>query len=130
MIPIKVCEFCNVPTMYVPISTGVGSGQALRGNMERVLRVHFCSDCQAEYVYWSNDGALATIHLYTTINKRTYRWSMVPGVNGGRLWHIGQPGIPGKEPNKDLTLLKNLEDLNAITPKNVEEKIRTYLPFL
>jgi hypothetical protein len=125
MIPIKVCEFCNTDTMYLPLAIGT-QYESLNS---RVLRVHFCRPCQAEYVYWSNDGVLASIHLYTTINEKMYRWSMVPAISGGRLWHVGTPGIPGKESNKDLTLLKNL-DLNSITPSNVEEKIRIYLPFL
>lgn len=125
MIPIKNCEFCETQTTYVPLATGTDYPTA----RSRTLRVHFCRDCQAEYVYWSDDGALASIHLYTTINEKMYRWSMVPGTSGGRLWHVGEPGIPGKEPNKKLALLKNL-DLNSITPSNVEEKIRTYLPFL
>ncbi len=127
MIPVKICEFCSTRTMYVPLAIGTEYPSAISS---RTLRVHYCKDCRAEYVYWSNDGALASIHLYATIGEKMYRWSMVSNIKGGRLWHVGEPGIPGEIPNKGLVLLKSLEDLNSITPSNVEEKIRTYLPFL
>jgi hypothetical protein len=127
MIPIKNCHFCLQPTRYVPLS--VGDDYSL--NKIRILKVHFCHRCRAEYTFWGDStGELSAVHLYTTINDKMYRWSTSPNDKSGRLWYVEHPGIVGNKPNKGLVLLKNFEDHPDITPANIEEKVRFILPFL
>lgn len=126
MIPVKVCNFCQQPTQYAPLPTGSGYG----ANRIKVLRVHFCFECSAEYVFWADDSALAATHLYATVNDKMYRWSTSPSEKVARLWYVQKPGIPGKQPNEGMVLLKTFEEFPEITPTNVEEKIRFMLPFL
>lgn len=125
MTPNKICEFCNCPLIYVPIN--IGSTYSAH---TRILRVHYCSDCKAEYVYWSDDGIVASINLYTIINNKLYRWSVTPGTKGGRLWYVADLGIPGHHPNTGLCLLKTFKECPQLNPKNVEEKIRFMLLYL
>lgn len=60
-----------------------------------------------------------------------YRWSVEDDGKLGRLWHVGQPGVPGIEPNRKMFLIKSFkESLPTITPQNIEEKLRFILVFL
>lgn len=126
MIPVKVCHFCQQPTQYAPIPPG----QSYALNKIKVLRIHFCFQCNAEYVFWTDNGALASVHLYVTVNDKMYRWSTSPSEKLGRLWYVEKPGIPGKQVNEGVVLLKNFQEFSEITPSNIEEKIRFILPFL
>jgi hypothetical protein len=126
MIPIKDCQFCSQPTLYVPLTTTAINPVS----KTRSLRVHFCADCQAEYVIWKDDGSVASIHLYTTINDKMYRWTTGTSIKHARLFYIGQPGIPGKEANKEVEFIQRFDTFPQITPQNIEEKIRFMLPFL
>lgn len=119
MDPVQICLFCSKECAYVPISV----------NSRRIIRVHYCQACQAEYVSMNN-GDLITLHLYTTVNNKMYRWSRDAKNVLGRLWYIGEPGIPGQRPNRKVELLKSLKDHPDITPHNVKEKIQFMLPFL
>jgi hypothetical protein len=126
MIPIKICNFCQKEATYAPLTIkGVTTPDRYRK-----LRVHYCTDCAAEYVYWENDGQLAAINLYVIINAKMYRWSTTLGEKVARLWYVKEPGLPGVQPNKGLNLLKSFEDHPDLTPENVAEKIKFMLPFL
>lgn len=127
MTPSKECNFCHKETVYAPIAI-VGTHNA--NDRSRSLRVHYCTNCAAEYVYWSHDGELGSVHLYTIVNGKMYRWSTSTGEKKGRLWYVEKPGIPGVKPNEGLVLLKTLEEHPDLTPENVGEKIRFMLPFL
>jgi|SRR5579864_1466590 len=116
------CKFCQKEAVYVPLQFASPSGK------KHVMQVHYCYDCAAEYVNW---GQVKSTHLYTFINNRTYRWSVELDGSLGRLWHIGEPGVPGKSPNRELTVVKNFgERYPTITPQNVNEKLRFILLFL
>lgn len=127
MIPSKTCHYCQKETQYAPIPIVGTHSTADRG---KTLRVHYCADCAAEYVYWSHDGELGSVHLYTIVNNKMYRWSTSVGEKKARLWYVEKPGIPGKQANQGLALLKTLEEHPDLTPQNVGEKIRFMLPFL
>lgn len=125
-IPIQICDFCQQETSYVPL-TAKGTGGS---SNSRTLRVHFCKPCMAEYVYWSRDGDLASTHLYTEINGKTYRWTTYPTRSAAFLAYIEEPGIPGLRPNQKVQTLQKFIDHPVITPRNIEEKIRFMLPWL
>lgn len=95
-----------------------------------MLKIHFCQQCQAEYVCWDDDQTIGSVNLYTTINDKMYRWSVSPFDKTGRLWFIKTPGVMGQIPNKDLVLLKVFEEFAPVTPQNIKEKIRLMLTFL
>lgn len=124
--PTQICDFCQGDTLYAPL-TAKGTGGA---SNVRTLRVHFCHTCQAEYVYWSNDGDRASLHLYTTINGKVYRWTTYPNRAAAFLSYVEEPGIPGLRPNQKIATLQKFCDHPLITPQNIEEKIRFMLPFL
>jgi len=115
------CRFCNKDTVYVPLKVA----------QRRTFEVHYCYDCQAEYVEYGKTEGTA-IHLYTTINDKMYRWSTIESENGtsGYIWYIGEPGEPGIKPNRKLKLLKHFEIPPTIVPSNVERKLRFMLLFL
>lgn len=93
------------------------------------IDVHFCVECQAEYMYWA-DGALAATHLYTYINYKMYRWSIYP-TEGVRIWHFKHPGVPGVSPNKEGKMIIHFPAIVApVTPQSVSAKIRNILLFL
>src|SRR5271166_742326 len=122
MIPVQNCQFCLKETAYVPLIVGSKNfGTRVGRTPGRIIQVHYCQECQAEYVYWGNNGELSGVHLYTTVNGKTYRWSTTVGTKAARLWYVSEPGIPGQEPNKGVALLKNLEDHPDITPQNVND---------
>lgn len=112
----KACRFCNNDMVAVPLVIGT-----------RTLEVYFCYTCQSEYVDW---GGIVSIHLYTQINNKTYRWSIEENGNVGRLWHVAEPGIPGERPNRKLKLVKYFKHFPNITPSNVERKLKFMLLFL
>jgi hypothetical protein len=125
--PKKDCVYCQQPTTYSPI----GIGQDTNGKPLRILRVYFCSPCSAEYVFWSDNGDLATTHLYTTIGENMYRWTLTANPPEARLFIIREPGVPGKVPNKGIERLQLFqEDILDITPSNIQEKIGFLLTWL
>lgn len=124
-IPIQICDFCQQETAYVPLVAKV-----VGTSSERLLRVHFCQGCMAEYVYWSQDGERAATHLYVVINDKTYRWTTYPTRAAAFLAYIEEPGIPGIRPNQKIKNLQKFIDHPFITPQNINEKIRFMLPFL
>ena len=126
-VPSKTCNFCQKKADYVPINVGGNHGVADRN---LILRVHYCSSCAAEYVYWSDDGAEASVNLYASVNDKMYRWSTTTGETTARLWYVEKPGYPGTRPNEGLVLLKSFEEHPDLNPENVAEKIRFMLPFL
>jgi hypothetical protein len=117
------CKFCPKETVYVPLIIKGGNGD----NKYHTFDVHYCYDCAAEYVDWSGSTA---VHLYTTINNRMYRWSMEANGAAAHLWYVGEPGIPGKNPNRKMFLIKSFKDFPQITPENIERKLRFILLFL
>lgn len=118
----KTCVYCQKETVYVPLQFRSSSGH------KHTMEVHYCYDCAAEYVHW---GQVNSKHLYTVINNRTYRWSIEIDGSLGRLWAIDEPGVPGKSPNRGLTVVKSFGDkYPTITPQNVNEKLRFILLFL
>ena len=126
MIPAKTCHYCNKDTAYVPLTV------ARPGMMARlrIIKVYYCQECQAEYVYWSDINTLSSIHLYTTINGKMYRWSTGTTDTDARLWYIANPGVPGQTHNSGVELLKNFPDHPDLTPQNVQAKIHFMLPYL
>jgi hypothetical protein len=91
------------------------------------IEAHFCYDCNYEYVLFGSDTE--NHHLYTTINNRMYRWSLEYGV--AHIWHVGEPGVPGAQPNRKMFLIKTFKDsFPEITPENIERKLRFMLLFL
>jgi hypothetical protein len=119
-----LCKFCPKETVYVPLSIKGGVGD----NSFHMFEVHYCYDCKAEYVDWAEN---TSIHLYTMINNRMYRWSIEGNGTTGRLWYVGEPGEPGIRPNRKLSLVKSFtKDFPPITPQNIERKLRFMLLFL
>jgi hypothetical protein len=118
------CKFCQKETVYVPLVIKGGNGDKSYHKFD----VHYCYDCEAEYVHW---GQINSVHLYTTVNNRMYRWSVELDGTMARLWYVGEPGEPGVRPNKKLKLVKNFKSIYPkITPQNVNEKLRFILLFL
>jgi len=104
----------------------------------RVLYVNYCYICRAEYV-WFYKPYQANIHLYTVINKETYRWTIVYwptahhkiDIMENKLWHVQQPGFPGLLLNQNVKLLKTFKiDNPIINPQNIQEKLKIMLLFL
>ena len=117
----KVCTFCQKDTVYVPLVVTPQTSSNFRR-----FEVYYCYDCNAEYVE-STGG----VHLYATINNKMYRWSMEEEGTIGRLWSVGEPGIPGAQPNRKMFLIKSFKkDLPVITPQNILEKLKFILVFL
>lgn len=119
-----ICNYCNQENAYVPISI----------SPERNLSIYYCYPCSAEYVCWVTGGR-ESVHLYCKINNNLYRWSPNDynelNIKIGRLWHIKEPGEPGIRANRKMTLLKSFgEDVPAINPNNIEEKIKLILLYM
>jgi hypothetical protein len=115
-----VCKFCQKDTVYVPLQV-----------KKWTFEVHYCYDCAAEFVDHKIDYG-KTVHLYTTVNDRMYRWSILEDIDGyvGHLWYIAEPGEPGIKPNRKLKLLKTFHEPPEIVPENVARKISIMLVFL
>lgn len=115
------CKFCQKDTVYVPLQV----------SPKHKFEVHYCYGCQAEFVDHKIDYG-KVIHLYTTINTRMYRWSLMEDEDGynGHLWYIGEPGEPGIRPNRKVKIIKTFSCPPEITPENIERKIRIMLLFL
>ena len=130
-IPIQICKYCQKDAIYVPLTSKAltAKGAGVSSN-SRTLIIHFCEDCLAEYVYWSKDGELASLHLYTTINDKMYRWTTYPTRAVAFLSYVEDPGIPGLRPNQKVQTLQKFTDFPDITPSNINEKVRAWLPFL
>jgi hypothetical protein len=135
-----------MPVYYDPLTCHYCSGEAgyypLDIMEEHNIKIYFCNDCNVEYLKsWSNSFKKwftqkpFAISMYTKINGKMYRWSITTGVSVGVLWMVGNPGIPGLTPNSKLEVVKTFNESRGdvvpnITPKNIEEKVRTYLVFL
>lgn len=116
-----LCNFCQKET----------SDKSISLTPKRNMKVDFCTDCSAEYVYWSDANETPyAVHLYATIGDKMYRWSSYFGHAVGHLWYIEVPGIPGLVPNRKTKLLKTLQDDPKITPQNINEKISLIILFL
>lgn len=121
------CKFCAKETVYVPLIIKGGNGDKSFHKFD----VHYCYNCAAEYVKF---GDANSIHIYTTINNKMYRWS-VNDIEShpqlGTIWYIGEPGEPGVRTNRKLKLLKSFHgNFPQITPENIERKLRFMLLFL
>lgn len=120
------CKFCQKDNVYVPLIIKGGNGSSKYHTFE----VYYCYDCAAEYVNYGENS----VHLYTTLNDKMYRWSvnMIAGQpDYGTIWYVGEPGEPGVRPNKKMKLLKSFTDnLPQVTPKNIQSKLRFMLLFL
>lgn len=115
----KPCQFCANGASYAPLDEMEKHG----------VKVYFCYECRAEYLYFS-DGLAASVSLYTEINQRMYRWT-VTSQNVAQLIYIKNPGIPGTRKNENLEFIKSFQkDFPQVTPQNINEKLRTWLVFL
>lgn len=115
-----ICKFCQKLATFAP----------LEEMSRRNISIFYCHHCSAEYTFWS-DGSPSSEAVYTYINLKLYRWVITPDNNAGYLWYIKEPGMPGLLPNKGASLIKEFkEDVPAITPTNIEEKLKTYLVFI
>ena len=113
----RLCKFCQKESVYVPLTI----------SSKKTFKVYYCYDCSYEYVdkmSWSNH------HLYASINNRMYRWSVDESGTAANLWYVGEPGDPGKFPNRKMFLIKTFKDFPQITPQNIERKLRFILLFL
>lgn len=115
----KPCMFCPNMAGYYPLNETSQYG----------IAVHFCHTCQAEYLFYQS-GDKASVSLYTEINGKTYRWTVLSS-NDATLWWIKEPGIPGQKKNEGLVVVRSFEaPAPQLTPSNVKEKIQLWLPFL
>lgn len=117
-----ICQFCQQAAVYSPIE-----------EMELMsIRVHWCAQCHAEYLHFSESPVVNSWSLYITISERMYRWT-VTALGAASLWYIKEPGVPGSRANRNYQRLLNLtkEDVQpTINPQNIKSKIQTYLLFL
>ncbi len=117
-----LCKFCSKDTVYVPLQVS-----------RRKFEVHYCYDCSAEYVNYG-DGEAKAVHLYITMSNKMYRWSVDEDEDHtqfGRIWYVGEPGVPGERPNRKMKMLKSFNQyFPSITPENIERKLRFILLFL
>lgn len=124
----QVCKFCLKDMVYVPIPIKYKSRSLGATSLNpRQITVYYCYDCKYEYVVLGDN---INHHLYTEINNRTYRWSLEYGM--AQIWYVGEPGIPGKQPNRQMKRLQSFKDgyYPNITPQNIEQKLRFMLLFL
>ncbi len=122
------CKFCLKDMVYVPLPIKYKSRSLGATSLgPKQIEAYFCYDCSYEYVRMGID--IENHHLYTVVNNRTYRWSLEYGV--AHIWYVGEPGIPGAQPNRKMFLVKTFkEGFPAITPQNIERKMRFMLLFL
>lgn len=115
--------------VYVPLQVKYKSRSlgATSLNPHHKIIVHYCYDCKYERAQF---GDSVNYHLYTEINNKTYRWSLEYGM--AQLWYVGEPGIPGQEPNRQMKRLQSFKDgcYPEITPQSIERKLRFMLLFL
>jgi hypothetical protein len=127
-VPDLPCKFCPKLADYSPIHELDSNAQVFQ---ERLL-IYFCSDCRAEYLVYKKSNKLYSASLYTKINDRVYRWSVL-SEGSAQLWLVKEPGTPGISINKGLSMVKAFfqpDSVPALTPENINEKIRTWLVFL
>lgn len=127
-VPDLPCKFCSKTADYSPIH------ELDSTVFQQRLLVYFCSDCKAEYLVYKRSNKLYSTSLYTKINDRLYRWSVI-SEDSAQLWLVKEPGLPGISINKGLSIVKSFFPLEgdaipALTPENINEKIRTWLVFL
>lgn len=123
----KQCKFCGQAAPYTPLYD-----ESAASLQERVA-IYYCHTCRAEFLFYT-DSSLASSSLYTKINGKMYRWTEI-STGCAMLWLVGQPGTPGVAVNKDLKMIKSFDIHDGdiipdVTPRNVNEKIRTWLVFL
>ena len=124
----KPCKFCQQMATYAPLDELEIYG----------VKVFYCYQCKAEYLYYTSGGTpttYASVSLYTEINNKMYRWTIIENGHGksARLWWIKNPGIPGTRINSDLESVVYFEDFvppSDITPQNIMNKISLWLPFV
>jgi hypothetical protein len=120
-----LCQFCQTETAYAPLMD-------MKGHAE----IFFCSNCQAEYLYYTYGTetiSAFSISLYTEINDKMYRWTIYRDfyIHRATLWWVGDPGIPGVKSNRKMKCLWSCsEEMPELTPQNVKEKISHWLSFL
>lgn len=118
---INPCKFCNQDVVYRPIDKPETNS----------VKIYFCYDCSAEYIYWLdfNYENYITTSIYITHHHKMYRWTTTGSI--AHLWYVKTPGIPGVKKNEGLELLKTFEeDIPNITPDNFLDKLSIYLLFL
>lgn len=114
----KICKFCGEIAPYTPLPSVE----------QHQIKIHFCKDCNAEYLSY-DDLTTISISLYVEINNKMYRFTS--SWSGNILWLIKEPGIPGFQRNKDFQIIQKLgKDDLGITPKNIKDKVQTWLTFL
>lgn len=119
-LPPVPCRFCGKDAIYSPLLEAECHG----------MKIFFCYPCQTEYVYRGSSERYWTSSIYADVNGKKYRWS---DINTNYiLWHIKDPGVPGVSSNKNLNFVASFskKDAVGITPTNLADKIKTWLPFL
>lgn len=115
------CHYCGQGAGYAPLEELVAFG----------VDVYFCTQCSAEYVFWSRSerDECTSLSLYTEINSKIFRLTF---HNNGtaNLWYIKNPGTPGTRANRDLEMIKAFECHPDANPTNINEKIKTWLVFI
>jgi hypothetical protein len=115
-----ICKFCQKTADVAPIKEMTELGGI----------VFFCHPCQAEYVFFKS-GTQASQSLYTTINDKMYRFTTIPGIDKIYLWYVEKPGIPGILKNEKLKLIFSTEiSVNNVTPRNINDKVNTWIKYL
>jgi hypothetical protein len=127
--PVKIamthpCQFCLGEAQYAPLEVMTQYG----------YEIYFCATCQAEYIYYNTPNIKATsVSLYAEVKDKLYRWTAYREGAEIRhtLWWVREPGLPGIKANRKMKcLLSYKEEMPIITPKNIQSKIFSWLPYL
>jgi NAD-dependent SIR2 family protein deacetylase len=112
------CEFCNKPTRLEPINK----------DLYKIMEIWRCPDCRAQFTLDKKTKLLTHIVFFVDIKNQTF---------SVELW------IPWKEGTKNYTLVRKLPKnasekisevfqfplMRNLTPKNIEQKLKTWILF-
>lgn len=119
------CDYCNNGVTHKPLKYQVG----MKPPKTILWNIYYCEKCMAEYIV-QGFGA-PYINLYVNVGTKTYKWAVHDTM--GRLYFVGEPGVPGLVPNRDFKYVIGFtepETVPKITPFNIESKVRLLLMFL
>lgn len=111
------CKFCNQELKHIQMHYMNKYG----------INVFCCNNCHAEYFYFKN-GKCASVSLYTTINSKKYRWTVISN-NIAQLEYITISNIEENVILKSFSK-NNGDSIPELNPINVNSKIKTLLLFL
>jgi hypothetical protein len=118
----KLCQFCEQwAAAYEPIEKMEKHG----------IGVYFCHICRAEYLFFDK-GETFSYSLYTEINGKMYRWTC--NAQCCLISYVESPGVPGISVNQNISHIKVFWFSDGfidpkLTPKNVNQKLKTWITF-